>query len=492
MRQKLLIIALIISMIGIISSCQKEIKNNDSNTEKVQTKPFDLETMKANTLKYMEMIERVDQGIKETMPIIRQNIENLKLGLSQRLGNSGILEKSSPKKAIIHIPADYPTLQQAVDNAAQNGKIIVTGTVTDLDSVFVNVSNLIIQGENETSTINGKKLIISASGVTVKNLNINMGIVISGNSNGTLVNNKIRSAINMAGGSFNGIPLDMAILIDQSSNCILKNNEIKGIDNYIGIHIGILINGGSGHTFESNNISFDLILNNRNFFECIHGEGANNNKIANCNIKSNISFNSGINSFGIYMKGSGNEVTNCKAENVSGSFVLFGDNNKINNCEARVFKWAGFEANGKNNSIKNCKVDGNLNGYYNGNDINLWGYSSFYGENNVFENCEAKNNIIGFKLGSDNALSSSGYLVSNCTSYSNNFYGVLLYKSILCMLQNNNIYLNGIVGLNLVQVSNSGILKNISNNNTVCDFNQTNCSGNTLTNNQFGTSCTGL
>jgi hypothetical protein len=41
-------------------------------------------------------------------------------------------------------------------------------------------------------------------------------------------------------------------------------------------------------------------------------------------------------------------------------------------------------------------------------------------------------------------------------------------------------------------MNNSTITRNKSKNNTVCDFNQKDCSGNILTGNQFGTSCTGL
>jgi parallel beta-helix repeat protein len=485
MRQKLLIVTLVISTIFIISSCQKETRDDNNNSlENIPSKTFNVKAFTGNSIKYPE----IGKMIKEIIPGIRQTIEKLKL---ERSSNSGAMEKSKPGKAIIRIPADYPTLQQAVDNSVQNTKIIVTGIVTDFGDVLVNVPNLVIQGENKTSAINGSRLIISAPGVKVINLNINMGVVISGAGDETLADNKIKSTVNVAWGNFNGIPLDMAVLIDQSSNCIFKNNEVKGVDGYIGIHLGILMIGGSGHTLESNKISFDLILNPQNYFECIHGDGSNNNTIKNCNIKSNISLNSEINSFGVNLVGTGNEVNNCKAENVSGPFALFGDNNKINNCEARIFKWSGFEVNGNNNKIKNCKADGNLTGNYNASNFGLRGFASFSGGNNIFDNCEAKNNEVGLELAAGN-VSISGDLVSKCNLYSNNAYGAFLYKSTLCTLEKNTIKLNRIVGINLVEVSNSGVSNNTSVKNTTSDFNQTNCNSNTLTGNKFGTTTSEL
>jgi len=193
MRQKLLLVTLTISLTCIISSCQKETKNDDTNTlEMVRKKSFDPEAMKANSLKYREMIEKIDQQIKETMPAIRQTIENLKLERSQKLSNSGLMKKGKHGKAVIHIPADYPTLQEAVDNAPANGKILVKGAVSDIGNVLIDdVPGLTIQGENNSATINGGKLIIAAAGVTVKDLTINMAIVISGSCNETIVNNKI-------------------------------------------------------------------------------------------------------------------------------------------------------------------------------------------------------------------------------------------------------------------------------------------------------------
>jgi hypothetical protein len=485
MRKKLSIVTLIISIIFIISGCQKETRDDDSNSlEKVPLNIFKAKAFTGNSLKYPD----IGKMVKEIMPGIRQNIEKLKL---VRSSNSRGMEKSKPGKAIIRIPADYPTLQQAVDNSIQNTKIIVTGIVSDFGDVLVNVPNLVIQGENKTSSINGSRLIISAHGVKVTNLNINMAVVISGTGNETLVDNKIKSTIDIARGDFNGFPLDMAVLIDQSSNCILKNNEIKGVDSYIGIHLGILMIAGSGHTLESNKISFDLVLNPQNYFECIHGDGSSNNTVKNCNIKGNISLNSQINSFGINLVGTGNEVSNCKAENVSGPFVLFGDNNKINNCEARIFKWSGFEVNGNNNKIKNCKADGNLIGNYSNTNFGLRGFASFSGNNNIFDNCEAKNNEVGLQLAAGD-VSISGDLVSKCNLYSNNSYGAFLYKSTLCILEKNDIKLNGIVGLNLVEVSNSRFSNNTSIKNITSDFNQTNCNTNTLTSNKFGTTSSQL
>ena len=335
MRQKLLIFAMIVTTIVMISSCQKEISVDDIITEEKALKTvFDPNEIKANSKIYVGMIDKIDVKIKESMPAVRQTIENLKSARVYKHGNSN----GSGNKSVIFVPKNYLTLQEAVDNSTPNGKIIVNGATTDLGNVIVDIAGLTIEGVGANPTINGDKLIITAPGINIEDLTINMGVVFSGSSKSSLTNSKITSMAHTPGFEASGFSIDIAVLFDQSFNCTLKENEIKGNDNGFNIHMGVLMFGGSGHTIKENKVLFDpVLIPNTVFFEGIHAsDGANRNKISDCYIKSSISFNTGINSFGIYLDGSENEITNCIAENVSGSFVLFGNNNKISNC-APVF-----------------------------------------------------------------------------------------------------------------------------------------------------------
>ena len=447
MRQKLLIITLIISTIVIISGCQKEVRTNDINTsEQIQKKPFDLQNVEASALQYRALVEKSLKQTEIKLQAVKQTIEKLKSERSQMHGNSDLM--TTPKKAVIHVPADYPTLQEAVDGAAQNSKILVTGSISDLGDVLIDVPDLTILGDDNSATINGNMLMITAANITIKNLNINMAVVISGTSNAKFISNNI-SAPNSTGA------------------------------------IG---------PFLSMNSNSDTIRN-------CHADGI---------------YQGGSYEYGFYLDGlsNNNEIIGCIAENTSNTesssaFRIDGANNLIKNCSASNFTrgFSSFGGYSKNNQFIGCVAN---------NSNNDAGFVFFLPDesNLILKNCTANNNI------TDGFFIDGGFCnVSNCTANANGSLGILVilndfiveknafknngyagiyiygdntYGLVSGTIQKNTVESNAAFGIYLKGVINSAMTKNASTSNPACDFNQTNCSGNTLTGNTFGTSCTGL
>lgn len=449
MRQKLLLITLIISAAGIIISCQKEIKNDGTYpSEKIQKKPFDPEEIKTSVLKYRGMIEKIDPEIKETVSLLTQKIETLKLERSKKSGNTVLLKRGNQSRNIIYVPADYPTLQEAIDNAPQNGKIVVKGTVNNTGDVFVDVPGLIVQGEGRSPLISGNILMITAANITIQNLNINMVTAILGTSNVKLVNNEISTP--------GGVQEEGLLFLLNAANNTIKNCTVNGA--YTGglYRYGVFMN-----------------------------EGSTNNTIENC-ISKNIFSNS-------------NDQT-------GSAFLINGENNSIKNCRALNFTRGFYSSAGKNNKFISCIANNSTNDagfvFFGTDETNL-----------TLENCIANNNVSdGFfiykaacKVSKCTANSNGSYgieailanfIIEKNTFRKNNKIGVVLYDVESGLhkgtLEKNETEFNTTFGIYMWGMNNSAIIRNKSKNNTTCDFNQKNCSGNILTGNQFGTSCTGL
>ena len=53
---------------------------------------------------------------------------------------------------IINIPGDYPTIQEGIDNSV-NGDTVLVSAGTYSENITYNGKNILIQGENRTTTI---------------------------------------------------------------------------------------------------------------------------------------------------------------------------------------------------------------------------------------------------------------------------------------------------------------------------------------------------
>lgn len=449
MRQKLLIITLSICVGGIITSCHKEIKYDDTPlSEKKQKKTFDAEEIKVSVLKYRDIVEKIDPQIKESISILTQKIETFKLERSKKFSNTGLLKRGNHNRNIINVPADYPTLQEAVDNAPQNGKIVVKGTVSDIGNVFVDVPGLTLQGEGRSPLISGNILMITAANITIQNLNINMVTAISGTNNVKLINNDIATP--------DGVREEGLLFLLNATNNTIKNCTVNGA--YTGglYRYGVFMN-----------------------------EGSTNNSIENCISKN---------------------IFSTSNDQSGSAFLINGENNSIKNCRALNFTRGFYSSAGKNNKFIGCIANNSTNDagfvFFGTDETNL-----------TLENCTASNNkAVGFFIFgasckvskcSGNSNGSYGlqailanFMIEKNTFSKNNKAGIVLYDVESGLhkgtLEKNEIEFNKDFGIYMWGMNNSTITRNKSKNNTVCDFNQKDCSGNILTGNQFGTSCTGL
>ena len=250
--------------------------------------------------------------------------------------------------------------------------------------------------------------------------------------------------------------VNMAIVISGTTNAKLMNSTISATNN-VGA-IGVL-----------------LVIN------------SSNNEIKNCTVDG--AYAGGSYEYGLYLDNlsNDNEVENCTSKNNYGTngsnssaFRIDGADNSIKNCTALNFT-RGFSSFGGaciNNQFVGCVAN---------NSINDAGFVFFLpAQSNLkLENCTANGSVIGFFI-----FGGSG-VVSKCTANSNlNFGALIIFTDVL--VEKSTFNNNGWFGIYLFGVNNSVISKNKATNNPICDFNQTNCSGNILTGNDFGTSCTGL
>ncbi len=486
-------------------SCQKDFKNlNNIPLQSVQNKSSGMAGLKTNALNYRASSEKSSQLLLTNRKAAKQDIEKFTFERKLFLNTTKVMSRPGlRRKSIIHVPEDYSTLQDAVDNSIDGGKIIIDKTVLQTGNVIVDVPNLTIQGEEDekSSTINdnssaGDNLIVTVSGVTIKNIKLlNFGIVINNANNESLMNLNASS-------SNPGILSVIALL--GSNNTVVKNCNIS---------YSILGSGGvSGvgiflDDFSNNNEVADCKVSNTQF-TAFDIEGSDN-RVNNCEA---VNFYRGFYSQdGV---STGNVYTGCIANHsyADAGFVFLNFNTDnttvtLNNCTANDnVAFASIIGYGGSAIISNCTANSNTRNIFGdfGNDpagmviIGVGQTGEFAKVYNCTANSNATNGI---------AIIDMNFLVTNNTCNKN--LGVLNLgappNGVLALISDNGLPMSGTlkgnitdfntnnsIGIYLVGITNSTIINNRSMNNAVCDFNQTNCSGNTVTSNKFGTSCTDL
>ena len=194
---------------------------------------------------------------------------------------------ASANPNVISVPADFPTIQMAINNASSGDTIIVNGTyredivINKSVSLFGVDSNLaVIQGYQSRSVVS-----ITANNVHVKNFTITK--TISGlddigmrmtSSNSTVENIKILNIISGFFVSFSndnrilgnvisgGLGDDNGITIYRSSNNVFLNNVIT--NNTLGVSVSQLSNNNmfSENIVSKNTIGISLQLSDNNVF----------------------------------------------------------------------------------------------------------------------------------------------------------------------------------------------------------------------------------
>jgi CCR4-NOT transcription complex subunit 7/8 len=476
-----------------IISCQKETKDPGNIPLQAVQESNMVANVKANAADYRSSAEKSYQLLLAKRKAAKQSIEKCMLKRNQ------FSRSSVSGKSVIHVPQDYSTLQEAVDNSTNGGNIIIDGTVLQSGNVMVDVPNLTIQGGNDekSATINdnsntGDNLIVTVSGVTIKNLKLlNIGININNTNSETLMN---LNASNSNPGILS------VIALYGSTNTAVKNCNISysvlGVGDVTGI--GIYLDDSS-----------------------------NNNQVTNCAV-SNTQFT------GFDIEGSNNRINNCEAFNFYRGFISFdgvATGNVYTGCIANHsyadagFVFLNFNSNNTTVTLNNCTANDNV----------AFASIVYLGGSAIISNCTASSNtrnifgdfgnypagIVIVGIGQTGEFAN----VSNCKANSNSTNGIVILDmnfqvtnntcnknlgtlpatGALTLISDNGLPMSGIVkdnitdsnsnysiGIYLVGVINSTIINNRSMNNAVCDFDQTNCSGNILTNNKFGTSCTDL
>jgi len=480
-----------------IISCQKDIKNlNNTPLQLVQKKSNGMADLKANAINYRASSEKSHQLLLANQKIAKQNIEKFTLDRKQLLNKPELISRQDLKrKSVIHVPEDYSTLQEAVDKSMDGGKIIIDGTVLQIGNVIVDVPNLTIQGEEEekSATINdnssaGDNLIVTVPGVTIKNLKLlNFGIVINNANSETLIN------LN-ASNSNPGILSVIALF--GSNNNIVKNCRIS---------YSILGSGGTS--------GIGILLD----------DFSNNNEVADCKV-SNTQFTA------FEIEGSNNRIKNCEAVNFYRGFISFdgvSTGNVYTGCVANHsyadagFVFFNFSPNNTMVTLKSCTANDNVafSSIIIVGSVKIDDCIASFNTRNIVGNIPGGIAVIGIgtpgefadisnSTANSNALGGIGvvdinFSVTNNTCNKNLCLDPL--SGVLAFFQNNgvpmsgtikgnvaNYNLNNAIGTYLSGITNSSVINNESLHNAVCDFNQTNCSGNTLTNNKFGTICTDL
>ena len=283
------------------------------------------------------------------------------------------------------------------------------------------------------------------------------GLTIQGQGSSPTVNGSTLM-ISAGGVTVQNLNVNMATVISGINNAKLMNCTISATNNTGAI--GVL-----------------LVMN------------SSNNSIKNCTIDG--AYAGGSHEYGLFLDNlsNQNEVENSTSKNTFGptgggsnssAFRIDGADNSIKNCTALNFT-RGFSSFGGaciNNQFKGCVAN---------SSVNDAGFVFFLPtqSNLTLENCTANSSTNGFFI-----FGGSG-VVSKCTANSNLSLGALIIFTDV-LVEKSTFNNNGGLGIYLYAVNNSTIEKNNSNGNPICDFNETFCSGNTVSDNNFGTICTGL
>jgi parallel beta-helix repeat protein len=158
----------------------------------------------------------------------------------------GVYQIQAESTTII-VPDDYPSIQEAINNANEGDTIYVRNG-TYYENVVVNKSISLI-GENRDATIidgnsAGKVIEVTTSNVTINGFTMlnSTGLVVYNSSSTTISHNKI-------------IGNNYGILLNQSSNNALKNNTISGNSLF-----GIYLHHSNNNIIIGNNISHNGLV----------------------------------------------------------------------------------------------------------------------------------------------------------------------------------------------------------------------------------------
>jgi parallel beta-helix repeat protein len=387
---------------------------------------------------------------------------------------------TSVKAATIYVPADYPTIQKAID-AANPGDFVFVSIGSYYENIVIDKTITLIGEDKETTMIEGSP---GKTTVWIKDVD---GVKISG--------------FNITGGP--STVGDIGISFEHANNCIITGNIIYG--NFLGIWL---------HSHSSSNIiDGNLFFNNFRGLQVT----SSNNEIINNDIFSNS--NTGVWVHSSFIEITGNNILNnyhgiylYDSYNISishnyfignGVFItghqlphynshIIPVNNKVNDKPLYYYK----DRNGlKIDNILagelilvNCNNSNISNLTINNTDI---GIEIAWSSNTSLIDNEVRNNHINGIY-----IESSTYSMINGNKLINNFMGIRMqistfyYPCAYNILQNNEI-LNNSYGVMLGGCSNNSIRLNTISNNTISGIQfhysfYNNITSNLVSYNEFG------
>ncbi len=205
---------------------------------------------------------------------------------------------SFPDLTCIHVPADYPTIQEAIDVATDDDTIMVASGIYNIDSPIINnrVNNLKIFGSRNEDGSNasiidasinpGEHFCLSFQNVTgceISGFEIKNGLVgifYDNCMNCHSSSNYIHNQHSVGGGNVpSGICICNSSQIDIKF-CILDSNQVRGIDIWQSENIDIINNTIVNNDHQCgcwiNNSDHVTIKNNIFAYNNTHGIGINN------------------------------------------------------------------------------------------------------------------------------------------------------------------------------------------------------------------------
>jgi len=486
MRTKLSITLLALLLVGVIYSCQKGAQTADNGTVPVapknmatlRSKMSSMQSADAFALHFSDRMKDKCRDLTKRLNDVKHHTESFISRCKQNPGRS-----HRPDSHVIYVPQQYPTLQAAVDIAPVGARIIVCGTVPQSGNVLINTANLTIEGQEGreryeereghegTATLKDSvstdNLVITALGVTVKNLKlIDIGIQINDPATGvTLAHDKV---IN------NNLSNPSIITLTNSSHNKITDCCLNGSGINADGQIGIMLDSLSNH----NEIA-DCSVDNTDF--AAYDITGSDNQIKHCRA-TNYNLGFAVYNFLGTTSTTGNVFTDCNADNCTqgSGFLLYANDVSVFNCSANncVNAVVNVSLSGR---IEHCSGNGCYQAFINylANDLtvtectaNKCSYSGIQVE--ICNNFKVTHNT-------SNGGPGSGIII-------NNYNGAFS----MGILEDNNTNGNTAFGIYLNSVANSTIRENKSVHNGQCDFDQTNCSANVVSHNQFGNSCSGM
>lgn len=474
MRTKLSIILLALMLTGIIS-CQKGAQNADNGAVPVPPKNIAAIRSNMSSMHSASFAAHFTDSLKDRCRELCKRLDDVRhqteLFISRCKQGPGKPHK--PDSHIIYVPREYPTLQGAVDIAPAGATIIVCGTVAQSGNVLINTDDLTIEGQEQSATLKDSNdslstdnLVITAPGVTVKDLKLlNIGIQINDPATGVTLahDNVINDNLNNPS----------IITLTNSSRNKITGCCLNGAGFNAAGQIGILLDSLSSH----NEIA-DCSVTNTDF--AAYNITGSDNLVKHCKA-SNYNLGFVVWNF-LGTSTTGNIFADCNADNgVSGSgFLLYANDVSVYNCSANNCVNAVLNVS-LSSRIVHCSGNKCYQAFINylANDVtvtdctaNQCAYSGIQVE--MVNNFKLTDNIC-------NGSQGSGIII-------NNYNGAFSKGAI----ENNNTDSNTAFGIFLNSVTNSTIRDNKSLHNGQCDFDQTNCSGNLVSHNQFGNTCSGM